>query len=140
MTYTDFLLPVFVEVFLIFALLIFMAKARADSISRHEATLDDIALDGGKYGPKARQCGNCFSNQFELPTLFFVLIAFILITRVGNLLLLVLAWIFVLSRVGHAYIHTTSNDVIWRMRVYSVGAVVLFIMWLIFALRILLAF
>jgi hypothetical protein len=55
------------------------------------------------------------------------------------LLLLVLAWIFVLSRIGHAYIHTTSNDVMRRTSIYSVGVVVLFIMWVIFALRILVA-
>jgi hypothetical protein len=66
-----------------------------------------------------------------------VLIAFILITRVGDLLLLILAWIFVLSRIGHAFIHTTSNDVSWRTRVYSLGAVALFVMWLLFAIKIL---
>jgi hypothetical protein len=137
MTYTDFLLPVFVEVFLIFVLLILMGKARADSLARNDATLDQIALDRNAYGPKARQFANCLSNQFELPTLFFVLVAFILITRVGNWLLEILAWVFVLSRVAHAYIHTTSNDVPWRMRAYMVGAVVLFAMWVIFALRIL---
>jgi hypothetical protein len=140
MTYTDFLLPVFVEVFLIFVLLFLMGKTRAESLSRNEATLDDVALDNRNYGPRARQFGNSFSNQFELPTLFFVLVAFILITRVGNLLLLVLAWVFVLARVAQAYVHTTSNDVMWRMRAYSLGAVVLFAMWLIFAIRILIVF
>ncbi len=137
MTYTDFLLPVFVEVFLIFVLLVLMGRARRESVSSGETKLGDIALDNRNYGPRAQKFANSFSNQFELPTLFFALIAFILITRVGNLLLLLLAWIFVLSRIGHAYIHTTSNNVLQRTGVYSVGVVVLFAMWVIFALRIL---
>jgi hypothetical protein len=139
MTYSDFLLPVFVEVSLIFVLLFLMGRARYESVSSGETKLDDIALDSRNYGPRARKFANSFSNQFELPTLFFVLVAFILITRVGNFPLLVLAWIFVLSRIGHAYIHTTGNNVMRRTGIYSVGAVVLFVMWVIFALRILVA-
>jgi hypothetical protein len=137
MTVTDFLLPVFVQVLLIFVLMGLMGRARLGSIARGEVRAEDVALDSRNYGPRARQFGNSFSNQFELPLLFFALIAFILITRVGDLLLLVLAWIFVVSRIGHAFIHTTSNDVMWRTRVYSLGAVVLFIMWLLFAIKIL---
>jgi hypothetical protein len=66
-----------------------------------------------------------------------VLIAFILITRAGDLLLLVLAWIFVLLRIAHAYIHTTNNVVLLRGRVYGGGIVVLIAMWIIFAVKIL---
>ncbi len=137
MTVTDFLLPVFVEVLLIFVLMGLMGRARLGSLARGEVKPQDVALDNRNYGPRGRQFGNSFSNQFELPTLFFALIAFILITRVGDTLLLVLAWIFVLSRIGHAFIHATSNDVMWRTRIYSLGAVALFIMWLVFAIKIL---
>lgn len=137
MTVTDFLLPVFVEVFLIFILMGVMGRARLGSIARGEVKAESVALDSRNYGPRAQQFGNSFNNQFELPMLFFVLIAFILITRVFGTPLLALAWIFVLSRIAHAFVHTTSNNVMWRTRIYSLGAVVLFIMWLIFAIQIL---
>jgi hypothetical protein len=137
MTVTDFLLPVFVEVLLIFVLLGWMGLERSRSLNSGEVKSEDIALDSRNYTPRARQIGNCFSNQFELPMLFFVLIAFILITRVGDLLLLILAWVFVLSRIAHAYVHTTSNDVNWRFRAYGVGVIALFVMWLLFAIKIL---
>ncbi|MBS0235186.1 MAG: MAPEG family protein [Proteobacteria bacterium] len=137
MTVTDFLLPVFVEILLIFILLGLMGRERGRSLMSGEARREDIALDGGNYPLRARQFANCFSNQFELPMLFFVLIAFILITRVGDFLLLVLAWVFVLSRLAHAYIHTTSNDVDWRFRAYALGVAVLLAMWVIFAIKIL---
>lgn len=137
MTVTDFLLPVFVEVLLMFILMGWMGLERGRSLTSGEVKAEDIALNGNNYTTRARQFGNCFSNQFELPMLFFVLIAFILITRVGDLLLLILAWVFVLSRIAHAYVHTTSNDLDWRFRAYSVGAVALFVMWLLFAIKIL---
>jgi hypothetical protein len=137
MTYTDFLLPVFVEVFLIFLLLALTGRERAGSLARGEIKLQDIALDNRNYPAPARQLGNCFSNQFELPMLFFVLIGFILLTRVGDIFLLILAWVFVLSRLAHAYVHSTSNDVDWRFRAYGVSAIALVIMWIIFAIKIL---
>jgi hypothetical protein len=130
MTVTDFLLPVFVEVGLIFVLL--------GLIRRGEVKMADVALNNTAYDARARQYANCFSNQFELPLLFFALIAFILITRIGDLLLLILAWLFVVSRIAHAMVHTTSNDLRLRFTAYAFGVAVLFTMWLLFALKILL--
>ena len=102
-----------------------------------DSTYDDIALGEPGWSKTTTQYGNAFKNQFELPVLFYVLIAFILITRVGDILLLVLAWIFVILRLAHAYIHTTGNDVLLRGRIYGGGLIVLLAMWVIFAVRIL---
>ena len=49
-----------------------------------------------------------------------------------------MAWLFVLSRLAHAYIHTGTNYVRHRFNAFLVGAVVLLAMWIIFAARILL--
>ena len=51
---------------------------------------------------------------------------------------MVLAWVFVLTRLVHAYIHVTSNNLRLRGLWFGVGAFVLFIMWVIFIVRILL--
>lgn len=137
MTVAEFLLPVFVEVLLIFVVMILMMRARVGSVLRGQVKPRDIALSGAAYDDRTRQYSNCFINQFELPSLFFALIAFILITRVGDVLLLGLAWIFVLSRIVHAFVHTTSNNLNHRFGAYTVGAVALFAMWLVFAIKIL---
>lgn len=137
MTVADFLLPVFVLVFLTFALLLRTAFERTSNFRSGEVRPDDIALGEPGWPKKTTQFGNAFKNQLELPVLFYVLIAFILITRVGDLLLLVLAWIFVILRLLHAYVHTTNNVVLVRGRVYGAGLVVLLAMWVIFAVKIL---
>ena len=69
--------------------------------------------------------------------LFYVLIAFILITKVGRCAAADPGLdLRVLSRIVHAYIHTTSNVVDRRFMAYSVGVLVLLLMWVIFAAKI----
>jgi hypothetical protein len=48
-----------------------------------------------------------------------------------------MAWIFVLARLAHAYVHVTSNNLNQRGPVFGLGAIVLALMWLIFIVRIL---
>jgi hypothetical protein len=86
-----------------------------------------------------QQISNCYHNQFQLPVLFYALVAFALILRKADLLFVVMAWLFVASRVVHAAIHTTSNNVGQRFAAFGVGALILFLMWIIFAARVLLA-
>jgi hypothetical protein len=52
-------------------------------------------------------------------------------------LFVALAWLFVVSRLVHAYIHLTSNHVGRRFAAFAASALVLLIMWVIFAVRIL---
>lgn len=131
------LLPLFVEVALTFGLLFWMGFARSRDL-RDGVHPRDIALGEPKWTPRTTQIANCFSNQFELPVLFYVLTILSIMTRHADIVFLVLAWIFVLSRLGHAYIHTTSNHVMTRGRVYGIGGLALMIAWAIFMVRILL--
>ncbi len=131
------LLPVFVQAALTFALMFGMFFARRGSLVRGEAKVRDIALGQPAWPAKVTQVTNCYESQFELPLLFYVLVIFAWITKQADLIFVVMAWIFVLSRVVHAYIHTTSNHVPTRFNAFAVGAIVLLLMWLIFAIRIL---
>jgi hypothetical protein len=74
-----------------------------------------------------------------MPVLVSVLVARALITRQADMLFVVLSWIFVAFRLLHAYIMVTTNYVPRRAQVHFIGSGVLILMWLIFAVRILLA-
>ena len=78
------------------------------------------------------------SNQFELPVLFYVLTILGIISKHADLLFVVMAWIFVLTRLAHAFVHCTSNNLRVRGSLFGIGALVLAIMWLIFMIRIML--
>lgn len=137
MTVVEFLLPVFLQVMLTFGLHLLMARERVGSLKRGEVAIRDIALRQPNWTQKATQVGNAYHNQLELPMLFYALVAFILITKLGDTVLLVLAWVFVLARLAHAYVHVTSNYVPYRFRLYAVGMVTLLVMWIYFAVKVL---
>ena len=132
------LLPLFVEVILTFVLLYWMAYVRTRAIRLGEIKAQNIALREPNWPPGITQVGNAYHNQLELPVLFYVLTILSLATRHADLLFVVLAWIFVASRVVHAYIHVTDNNVNRRGPIFGLGALVLTIMWLVFMVRILL--
>jgi hypothetical protein len=132
------LLPVFVLVGLTFALLLWMASARTRALTSRETRIKDIALGQQNWPDRATQIGNCFRNQFELPLLFYSLIALALPLRHADLVIVLLSWVFVVTRFAHAGIFVTSNNVQQRSLAWFAGVLVLLAMWLYFALRILL--
>ena len=81
----------------------------------------DIALGERNWPTRIQQIQNAYHNQFELPVLFYVLVALALITRKADMLFVVMSWMFVASRLVHAAIHTTSNKVSLRFMAFVVG-------------------
>ena len=138
MTIQAVLLPLFVEVLLTFGVMFGMMYFRTSTLRRGETRLAEIALREPNWPVRATQFAYSFSNQFELPVLFYVLTILEIITRSADLLFVVLAWIFVVTRVLQAVIHVTNNDVRLRGAFYGVGAIILVIMWVIFIVHILL--
>jgi hypothetical protein len=132
------LLPVFVLVGLTFVLLLWMAGARRQALVGGQTKIRDIALRQPNWPERATQIGNCFSNQFEIPVLFYILIAIALPLRHADLVIVLLSWVFVVTRFAHAGIFVSSNDLGQRSMAWFAGVLVLFAMWLYFALKILL--
>ena len=111
------LLPVFVLVGLTFFQMLRTARARGNAARE---TRDDIGFVGG------------------LDVLFYVLIALPL--RRTDLIMVMLSWVFVVTRFAHAGILVTSSEGSNRSLAWYAGALVLLAMWAYFALKILLLF
>jgi hypothetical protein len=139
MTIQMVLLPVFVQVALTFGLLIWMGLTRAGSLKRGETKMRDTALGQPAWPEQPTKISNCYNSQFQIPLLFYVLVVLAWITKQADLIFVVMAWTFVISRLVHAYVHTTSNHVPTRFNCFAFGVIVLLLMWLIFAIRILAA-
>jgi hypothetical protein len=120
MTVQMVLLPVFVEVGLTFFLLLWTARARRNATGR------ETRSDNG------------FVDEFGLPVLFYVLIAIALPLRRADLVIVLLSWVFVVTRFAHAGILATSSEGRNRSQAWFAGALVLLAMWVYFALKILL--
>jgi hypothetical protein len=131
------LLPVFVQVALIFGLLFVTGRRRFGALRTGQVRLPDIALGQRTWPERVQATSNAFSNQFELPVLFLVLVPLAIITRKADIVFVALSWAFVVTRLFHAGVFITTNNVRQRFSAFIVGALVLMAMWIIFALRIL---
>ncbi len=132
------LLPLFVEVILTFGLLFAMGPLRSRDL-KSGLRPEDIALREPKWSKRATQVANAFSNQFELPVLFYVLTILEYVTHLAGVMFVVLAWIFVLFRYLHAYVHVTSNIVRLRGALFGVAALALAVNWAIYIIQVLTA-
>ena len=107
-------------------------------IRKGEVRPQQVALREPAWPPHVIQVGNAFHNQLELPVLFYVVTLLALVGDALDVVLYVLSWMFVLSRLVHAYIHVTSNRLDRRTAVFLVGAIALALMWVIVIARIVL--
>jgi hypothetical protein len=137
MTVQMILLPLFVEVILTFALLFWLGPLRARDFRSGLVREEDIGLRQPNWSKPALQVQYSFSNQFELPVLFYVLTILAYITHHAGLLFVVLAWVFVIFRLFQAYVHVTNNKVMLRGAFFGVSALALAIMWIVFIIEIL---
>ena len=117
------LLPVFILVGLTFVLLFWTGGSRASwsAIGR----------------PNAADAGAAVYDPLQLVTLFYVLVALALPLRHADLVMVMLAWVFVVTRFVYAGVLVTSRGERNRSLAYISGALVLLAMWVYFALRIL---
>jgi hypothetical protein len=131
------LLPLFVEVILTFVLMLRMGALRQGDFRSGAVKGQDVALREPNWSKRTTQVAYSFSNQFELPVLFYVLTILAWDTRHAGIVFVVLAWIFVIFRVLQAYVHVTSNVYRLRSTFFSIGAVVLMIMWALYIIEVL---
>jgi hypothetical protein len=132
------LYPVFLQVFTTFAVLILLGGARRQSMIQNRNRLEDkdVALGTVAWNEEAQKRSRNFVNQFELPVLFYAAVAFTLILKQADSTMIGLAWVFALTRVGHAFVHVGANVVRFRGAFYLVGAAALLAMWVSLAIRV----
>lgn len=73
-------------------------------------------------------------NLFELPVLFHVLCVALAVTGLASPAMLIAAWAFVALRAVHSLIHCSYNKVMHRFVAYALSSLVLFGMWVAFAI------
>ncbi len=137
MSFTSILLPLFVQVVLTLGLIFWGGMLRVQAIRSGAVQPRDIALGQPGWPEQATKVINAYHNQLQLPLLYYMLIALVLLVAPATPGMVVLSWLFVLSRLFHALIHVTTNNVPRRFYVFLAGAAILTLMWLIFAATVL---
>ena len=74
-------------------------------------------------------------NQFELPVLFYAACLVLFVLGAANLAAILIAWLFALSRLVHAFVHVTSNRLRYRRPLFITGYFSVLGMWLLIGLH-----
>lgn len=129
------LLPAFVHVALVFIVGARMGRARFQATRRGDVKVRDIAVDGSRWPDDVRKIANNYTNQFEVPVLFYAVLPLLLQTGLADGVAVVFAWLFVATRVVHSIIHTGANVVVRRFQVFLLGFILVAALWVWFGLR-----
>ncbi|NPA73002.1 MAG: MAPEG family protein [Gammaproteobacteria bacterium] len=128
------LLPLLAQIALTFVIGLLAFKARFTAVKQGKVALSYFKHNRGKSPETMLAYGDNYQNQFELPVLFYLLISLLFITEQNSLFFTLGAWVFVISRILHAYIHVTSNAIMPRMQSFVFGFLTLLTLWIGFAL------
>lgn len=127
--------PMIAQAALTFAIYALMSRRRIAAIKAGKAKPSQFR-ENRDEPEESLFARNSLTNQFELPVLFFAVVLALHATNAANIITVVLAWFFVLSRYFHAWIHVTTNRIRYRRPAFVVGFVVLALLWIWLALRI----
>jgi hypothetical protein len=117
--------PVIIQVALTLWLYIYLAIAKSRAVKLGEVNEVRRALHDDAWPDSVLKVNNCIRNQFEVPVLFYVLIGILWGIGSIDIYVHIAAWIFVLSRIAHAFIHTGSNYVPLRRKLFMAGCCIL---------------
>ena len=113
--------PMILQAGLMVLVAFWLVWARVGSVVLGKIDMKDVLKNG--YKGWIKQAGDNFSNQYELPILFFVLCFILFLTNSVTQLAVGLAWFFAVSRIFHALIHLSFNNISIRFLVFFSGAI-----------------
>jgi hypothetical protein len=131
MFYKPMLLPLLAQVFLTFAVWIYMYVTRLSEIRRkniNPQNLDTRVRSQSLLTESPRQADN-LKNLFELPVLFYVAALLSMVLMIQDQFLVQLAWAYVALRYVHSFVHCTYNRVMHRFTAYAASCLVLMLIW-----------
>ena len=130
MFYKPLLYPLLIQVGLTFLVWLRMYQTRLAEIQARQIDPNELATrrDSRRLLKNTAAADN-FSNQFELPVLFYLAIMLALTLMLQDRVIVFLAWVFVILRVAHAIIHLSYNNVTHRFLVYVAGGLAVIGMW-----------
>jgi hypothetical protein len=135
MSPTSILWPVFAMAALTFVVMFRMAWTRLGTMKRERIHPQSVATSAQMTAAIAdTRAPDNYRNLFELPVLFYVAMLLALATDRTGVLIVGLAWAFVVTRVIHSIIHCGYNKVRHRFLAFFVGALLLIALWVALAL------
>lgn len=77
------------------------------------------------------------TNLLEFPPLFYISCVLVYVTDINSLTLMICAWLYVITRFIHSYVHLGRNRLRNRVRIFFLSTLTLIIMWVVIFVSIL---
>jgi hypothetical protein len=123
--------PVLVQIAIPLAVLILNGRRKAADVAAGKHRPDESATNNTAWSLPVVLTSNNLANQAQLPVLFYVLCLIMAQVNAVSALTLSIAWLFVISRILHAYVHVSTNYVPLRMRAFLFGALMLILLFIL---------
>lgn len=117
--------PIIGQVLLTLGMYIKLTIVKNQALSNDEVDLKRRALHGDAWPDSVLKVSNNLQNQFESPVLFYILCFVLWALNAVDMLALVITSAYVLLRVVHGVVHTGSNTVAVRKKVFMVSVILL---------------
>lgn len=121
--------PVFALFILTIIVLLKSFRTRVAALKNKEIRMSYFRDFLGEAPNKIQVHSRNFSNLFEIPVYFLAVVLFIFGLQKVDFFYLVYAWLFVVARYIHSFIHLTYNNVNHRLFAYVLGLLIVIIMW-----------
>src|SRR5690606_19565991 len=120
--------PVLAQVFLTLVMFIILGARKAGAVKAGKVNRQQAALDNREWPENVVKVSNNMANQVEIAVRFYGLCFVLSRINAAGSVAGSLAWLFVVSRYAHAYVHVTSNYIPVRLPLFMTGALVLLAM------------
>lgn len=132
---TALVFPMFAMFLLTACVLGILFRRRVQAVRSGQMSLSFFATYQGVEPEATAQASRHFVNLFEAPVLFYVACLAAIATHHVSTALLALAWLYVLLRALHSWIHLGANRIGNRLRVYFASWLVLAAMWVVLVVQ-----
>ncbi|MEL6349970.1 MAG: MAPEG family protein, partial [Myxococcota bacterium] len=121
MTSTLLFWPVLLQILLTTSIYVRLLVVKRRAFATGEVDRKRVSIDPSAWPDSVIVVNNNLLNQFQVPVLFYVVSIVLVQLDAGGIVALGAAWVFVLSRAAHAFVHMSSNYVPYRLRLFSLG-------------------
>lgn len=123
------LYAMFAMVLLTFGVAFRLLFLRIKAVKSGQVRISQFRLNNGEIPTDMALATRNYSNLLETPVLFYIAGTIAIAMDVESTAMVVFAWVFVIARLLHSWIHLTYNNVIHRLWAFMAGNFCILVIW-----------
>jgi len=121
--------PMALHILFTWLLSIFLFHTRTNAVKTGKISVKYFQAYIGDAPERATVVGRHYDNQFQLPLFFYLGCITHISLGYANKYTLGIAWLFILARLLHSFIHLGSNYPLTRAKIFALGWLFVLLLW-----------